>query len=100
MKQIDNYDISQIPLYKAVFVVTSSPAYEMDRVIFVEAHPDYDSYTILEGYHCSCYDFDGSKWEATILSKEELPKFLDSWDKEYNESVKIILPMIRGYISH
>ena len=76
-----NYEIKnkQIELHNVLFTVTSEQDYEMGRLLILENMPDtaYNEYVLVEGYHCSCYDFNDTKWESTLLSKEELLKILD-----------------------
>ncbi len=43
---------------------------------------NYGEYVLVEGSHCSCYDFDDTKWEATVYTREELKKLLENVDVE------------------
>lgn len=44
---------------------------------------EYDEYLLLEGGHCSCYDFDETDWHGTIYTKGELIKLAEA---DYNEN--------------
>lgn len=65
-----------IKLHNILFSTTSTEDYEMSRLILLERMPDtdYDEYVLIEGWHCSCYGFDDTEWEAIIFSREELDK--------------------------
>ena len=65
-----------IKLHNILFATTSTEDYEMSRLILLERMPDtdYDEYVLIEGWHCSCYEFDDTEWEAIIFSREELNK--------------------------
>jgi len=96
MKRIKNFEINEIPIWKIVAVATSDPDYEMDRTIFVEHYPDYGDYCIIKGFHCSCYSFDDTDWEATQYTRQQLIKLAKSWlGHEYGfDSEKLIAPLI------
>ncbi len=74
-------------LHNILFATTSSRDYEMNRLLLLEKMPDtsYDEFVLVEGYHCSCYDFDETSWEATVYTREELTNLLkaDFSDYEY-----------------
>ncbi len=61
---------------------TSEPDYEMSRdiiLVCVDDIDEWDEYLYLEGYHCSCYDFDDTNWDGTVYTKEELLKLAESY---------------------
>lgn len=66
----------KIGLHNIVFSVTSNKDYEMERYFLLEGLEDlkYNEYVIVEGFHCSCYDFDDTNWEAIKCTTEELIK--------------------------
>jgi hypothetical protein len=66
---------------------TSEPDYEMSRRILLEELKglNYGEYVLLEGGHCSCYDFDETEWDATIYTDEELSTLASA---EYNQNDK------------
>lgn len=72
-KANDLKDIGIKP-HQIAFATTSELDYEMSRTIILEDVKDMDGhrYLVLEGYHCSCYDFDESQWEGTLYTTEEL----------------------------
>ena len=63
---------------------TSEPDYEMYRQILLTDIEGlkHGEYLLLEGYHCSCYDFDETDWEGTIYTREELIKLANA---DYNQ---------------
>lgn len=69
----------EIKPHNIIFAYTSEPDYEMERRILLEIK--YNEYVILEGGHCSCYDFDDTEWEAIQYDSEELAKLANA---EYN----------------
>ena len=75
MKKIDVKSIDFKP-HTIVIAMTSEPDYEMSRQMLLE--PEYGRYIVLEGYHCSCYGFDETEWEAIEYSSEELRKIADA----------------------
>lgn len=88
---MDIYNIKENKpkLHNILFAVTSPKDYEMERLLLLEDMPEteYGEYVLVEGYHCSCYGFDDTKWEATKYTREELSKLLTreySEDYEYN----------------
>jgi hypothetical protein len=71
MKKVD-WKTLDIKPHNILMAYTSEPDYEMYRMILLEI--EYGKYIVLEGYHCSCYDFDETEWEAIEYSNEELKK--------------------------
>lgn len=60
-----------------IYAVTSELDYEMNRLIILENN--YHNYIILEGSHCSCYDFDEVTWDATEFEDlKEMKKYLNA----------------------
>ena len=70
--------------HNIVYAATTKPDYEMERLILLVDMPEtnYGEYVLVEGSHCSCYDFDDTKWEATVYTREELKKLLENVDIE------------------
>ena len=64
----------KIKLHNIILCYTSEIDYEMSRYLILEGLDDigYDEYIFVEGYHCSCYDFDDTEWEAIKYTKDEL----------------------------
>ena len=94
MKRIKNFRIDQIPAWKIVLVATSDPDYEMDRTMYIEDYPDWGDATIVSGFHCSCFDFDDTEWEAIQYTSEQLVKLAKGWEMNGYGSEKIIAPLI------
>jgi len=99
MKQIKNFKIDEIPIWKIALVATSDPDYEMDRIMLVENHPNYDGYTVIHGGHCSCYEFDDTDWSAFCYSRSQVIKLAQGWLKSGWGSEKIIAPLILDYLA-
>ncbi len=76
--EIKNKD--DIKLHNILFAYTSPQDYEMERLLLLEDMPNtkYGEYVLIEGFHCSCYDFDECDWNATVYNMEELKKLLDN----------------------
>lgn len=76
MKQYTISSGAVFGLHKILFCITSPIDYEMERIFILEGDK-YDEYIMVEGSHCSCFDFDESIWDATLFeSSEELIKVL------------------------
>lgn len=75
---MEKYDLKKedIKLHNIIIANTSEPDYEMSRWLLLEGLPNlkYNEYVIVEGGHCSCYDFDETIWDAMKYSEEELVK--------------------------
>lgn len=79
MKNYSNPNIFKkigIKPHQILVCSTSDPDYEMSRYMLLT---DVDGlergeYLFLEGYHCSCYDFDEADWEGTVYTEDELLK--------------------------
>lgn len=70
--------------HQILVAITSEPNYEMDRKMLLENIEGlkWGEYLVLEGFHCSCYDFDDTDWSGTIYNKEELSKLAKA---DYNK---------------
>ena len=86
---------NKIELHNILFTYTSEIDYEMSRHILLESVEgiNYNEYLILEGYHCSCYDFDETDWTGTVYTEEELKKLATV---DYNKD-NIFWNMIKNY---
>lgn len=71
--------------HQIVLAYTSEPYYEMHRKILLSDIEglDYNEFVLLEGYHCSCYDFDETEWVGTIYTTDELFKLANA---DYNKN--------------
>jgi hypothetical protein len=89
MEKID-WKTLDIKPHNIVVAVTSEPDYEMQRQILLNY--GYYKYIVLDGWHCSCYDFDETEWEAIEYTEEELSKLANAdYNKgnEFWEKVKL-----------
>ena len=71
--------------HQILVAITSEPDYEMDRKMLLTDIDglEYGEYLLLEGGHCSCYDFDETDWGGTIYTSDELRKLAKA---DYNKS--------------
>lgn len=74
MKKLEMKDV-KIDASTIVFAYTTPNDYEMSRFLLLEK--DYDTYIIVEGDHCSCYDFEDIEWTAMEYTLDELKKIAD-----------------------
>ena len=82
-----------IKMLNVLFATTSERDYEMERLLLLEDMSDteYNEFVLVEGYHCSCYDFDETNWDCTKLTKDELNKLLEKteeWETVIKEIIK------------
>lgn len=87
MRKFENTNIFKkegIKPHQIIVAVTSEPDYEMERQILLGEVEglDCDEYVLLEGWHCSCYDFDDTEWEGIVYTHEELETLANA---EYNK---------------
>lgn len=65
-----------IQAHNIIYAVTTEEDYEMSRLIILEENYKY---IVLEGSHCSCYDFDETTWDATEFEDlKEMKKYLNA----------------------
>ena len=83
MQIIEPFKLEKIPLYKVCTVITVSEGCERGRTILVEGCGYPGGYMVIHGYHCSCYNFDDTKWEATVYNREELVTLMRGWLTTY-----------------
>jgi len=82
MKKVSWRDLNIKP-HHIVTAYTSEPDYEMSRQILLKM--ECDTFVVIEGSHCSCYDFDETEWEAIQYTGEELKKIAQA---DYNQNDK------------
>lgn len=65
---------TDLKMHNILFCTTSDVGYSMERLMLLENMDNlqYGQYVLIEGYHCSCYDFDECTWDAIELNQEEL----------------------------
>lgn len=73
-RALNNMDIKP---HNIVAARTSTIDYEMDRQILLEDVDGLDysqgeHFLLLDGSHCSCYDFDETDWNATAYTIDEI----------------------------
>lgn len=72
--------------HEVLVVSTSQPYYDMSKKILLKKGVGegvgFGEYILLEGSHCSCYDFYETSWDGTVYTKEELKSLANA---EYNK---------------
>ena len=64
-----------IKTWRIICAAQSEPDYSEDRQILIYGgeHPDSEGlFILLDGGHCSCYDWEDVVWDATEYSRDEL----------------------------
>ena len=85
--------INDLPvnLSNVLFCTTSNLDYSMDRIILCEHLPDceFGEYVLINGGHCSCYNFDETVWNGTVYTGSELVKLAqcNSINKELKDFI-------------
>jgi len=71
--------------HQILIVITNESDYETYRRILLTDIEGLEvgEYLLLEGEHCSCYDFDETDWHGTVYTLDELNKLAKA---EYNEN--------------
>ena len=80
MEEYNLKNKTDIKMHNVVFATTSSAVgWKMKRLLLLEDMPDtkIDEFVLVEGEHCSCYDFDDTDCDCTKLTKDELNKLLE-----------------------
>ena len=108
------YDIKKgnIKLHNILYSITSEIDYSMDRLILLKDMPNtingfvkdengncrkIEEYVLVEGGHCSCYDFDETQWDAVVYEKEELIKLLDDKNTRYDDLRQKLKSFLKYY---
>lgn len=80
MKKFDG-NLNKLALmpHNIEFCYTSEQYYEMQRIIIITGIDglQYDEYLVLEGGHCSCYDFDETDWDGVVWERAEFRKLAE-----------------------
>lgn len=102
---MEKYDLKKenIKFHNIAIAVTTEPDYEMERWILLENLNDlkYNKYVVVEGSHCSCYDFDETNWEAIGYTRDELIKIAEDrvstghWYKEEKKFYQLVLDYLK-----
>ena len=90
MDVIKNFSLESVPQHKILLVVTSPDDYSMSHMIVAEDYPDVGDMTVIEGYHCSCYGFDDTTWEAMTYTEKELKAVLLNWLSSGMDTEKLL----------
>lgn len=91
MKKVEWRELDIKP-HNIVVALTSAPDYEMSRQILLQIN--YDHFVFIEGWHCSCYDFDDTEWEAIEYTRDELQKIASAPYNQSNEFWKQVSEQI------
>jgi len=67
----DNPKHLNIKVHEILCAYTSEPDYEMSKIIILDRNAQ-GNYLVIEGSHCSCYDFDEASYGVTAYSHAEL----------------------------
>lgn len=98
---MEKYKCKSVQFYNIIIAFTTTPDYEMQRWLLLEDMEDlkYDEYVVVEGFHCSCYDFDDTEWEAIKYNKEELIKVAEDRISNncFNEEEKTFYKLVLNY---
>ena len=73
-ENVNRFKNEGIKPHQILVAITSEPDYEMDRKLLLTDIEGLEcgEYLLLEGWHCSCYDFDETDWNGTIYTSDEL----------------------------
>ena len=97
MKKYEIKNKTDLKMHNILFCTTSKEDYEMERLMLLEYMPDCEhQYVLVEGYHCSCYDFDECTWYAIELNQDELIKLLKNVE-EYETLRKELKDFLINY---
>lgn len=79
--------------WRIICAAQSEPDYSEERYMLVYAgdgiNDYYDKgYILLEGWHCSCYDWPEVDWDATYYEEDELLKIADMRKRNPSDSAE------------
>lgn len=94
MKKL-NWRELKIEAHNIIYAEASEPDYEMGRKILLTY--TYDKYIVLEGWHCSCYDFNETEWEAIEYDAKEIVVLANASYNKDNSFWKQVLIHVRAY---
>ena len=93
-----DFKLEMVPMWKIIFIASSEDACcEWYRTIIADDFPEFGLTTVIEGGHCSCYDFEDTKWEATSYTREEMHSLLLGWAKECEPYKNALADQLRRY---
>lgn len=97
MKKYEIKNKTDLKMHNILFCTTSEVDYSMERLMLLENMPDSEhTYILVEGSHCSCFDFDECIWYAIELNQDELIKLLKNV-KEYETLRKELKDFLINY---
>ncbi len=69
----------KIDTWRIICAAQSEPDYSEDRNVLIYGgdEPYEDSYILLTGGHCSCYDWDDVEWYAVEYTRDEILKLAE-----------------------
>ena len=80
MEKISPFKFEWVPQHSIVASVTTEEACcDSTRYVMAENQPEYGQYTLIEGNHCSCFDYDSVQWEAMIYDEDEVIELMSAW---------------------
>lgn len=79
--------------WRIICAAQSEPDYSEERYMLIYAgngiNDYYDKgYILLEGWHCSCYDWPEVDWDATYYEEDELLKIADMRKRNPSDSAE------------
>lgn len=77
--------------WRIICAAQSEPDYSEERYMLIYAGDGSDDYydkgyILLEGWHCSCYDWPEVDWDATYYEEDELLKIADMRKRNPSDS--------------
>lgn len=103
MKEISMKDI-EVRLDNVIVAYTTQPEYEMNRYFLLEGeYRQHEGryqhhYIVVDGYHCSCYNFDETDWTAIEYPESELETLAQA-DYNYEGDVAPFWKQVRIALS-
>lgn len=79
--------------WRIICAAQSEPDYSEERYMLIYAGDGSDDYydkgyILLEGWHCSCYDWPEVDWDATYYEEDELLKIADMRKRNPSDSAE------------
>lgn len=102
MKEISMKDI-EVRLDNVILTSTQGNFYDQNRYFLLDGEfkecngRHQDHYIVVDGYHCSCYNFDETEWTAIEYSEEEL-ETLSQADYNYEGNGSLFWRQVRIWL--
>lgn len=88
-----------VKTWRVICAAQSEPDYSEDRQVLLYAgdYPCERKYMLLDGGHCSCFDWDEVEWSATVYDHDEIEALARSKEERgyYEESERMFWQMVR-----